>query len=81
MRRWSDLLCAFPNAATAGAENATINAKATRSLLMMVSFYDVNFHAWIIKGDSMEACSIPITARLRDHFPVQRGMRAATVGP
>jgi len=48
---------------------------------MMVSFYDVNFHAWIIKGDSMEACSIPITARLRDHFPVQRGMRAATVGP
>ena len=61
MRRWSDLLCAFPNAATAGAENATINAKATRSLLMMVSFYDVNFHAWIIKGDSMEARSIPIT--------------------
>jgi hypothetical protein len=41
----------------------------------------VNFHAWIIKGDSMEACSIPITARLRDHFPVQRDMRAATVGP
>jgi len=30
MRRWSDLLCAFPNAATAGAENATINAKATK---------------------------------------------------
>lgn len=28
---------------------------------MMVSFYDVNFHAWIIKGDSMEARSIPIT--------------------
>ena len=55
MRRWSDLLCAFPNAATAGAENATINAKATRSLLMMLSFYDVNFHAWIIKGDSMGA--------------------------
>jgi len=27
----------------------------------MVSFYDVNFHAWIIKGDSMEARSIPIT--------------------
>jgi hypothetical protein len=45
-------------------------AKARRSLLMMVSLYDVNFHAWIIKGDSMEACSIPITARLRDHFPV-----------
>jgi hypothetical protein len=61
MRRWSDLLCAFPNAATAGAENATINAKARRSLLMMVSFYDVNFHAWIIKGDSMEARLIPIT--------------------
>lgn len=36
----------------------------------MVSLYDVNFHAWIIKGDSMEECSIPITARLRDHFPV-----------
>ena len=70
MRRWSDLLCAFPSAATAGTENATINAKARRSLLMMVSFYDVNFHAWIIKGDSMEACFIPITARLRDHFPV-----------
>jgi hypothetical protein len=64
------LLCAFPNAATAGAENATINAKARRSLLMMVSFYDVNFHAWTIKGDSMEARFIPITARLRDHFPV-----------
>jgi hypothetical protein len=28
---------------------------------MMVSFYDVNFHAWIIKGDSMEARFIPIT--------------------
>jgi hypothetical protein len=70
MRRWSDLFCAFPIAAPAGAENARINAKARRSLLMMVSFYDVNFHAWIIKGDSMEACSIPITARLRDHFPV-----------
>jgi len=28
---------------------------------MMLSFYDVNFHAWIIKGDSMEARSIPIT--------------------
>jgi len=27
----------------------------------MLSFYDVNFHAWIIKGDSMEARSIPIT--------------------
>ena len=37
---------------------------------MMLSLYDVNFHAWIIKGDTMEACSIPITARLRDHFPV-----------
>jgi hypothetical protein len=55
------LLCAFPNAATAGAENATINAKGRRNLLMMVSFYDVNFHAWIIKGDSMEARFIPIT--------------------
>jgi hypothetical protein len=55
------LLCAFPNAATADAENATINAKARRSLLMMVSFYDVNFHAWIIKGDSMGARFIPIT--------------------
>jgi len=55
------LLCAFPNAATAGAENATINAKARRNLLMMVSFYDVNFHAWIIKGDSMGARFIPIT--------------------
>ena len=54
-----------------GAENTTINGKATRrSLLMMVSFYDVNFHAWIIKGDSMEACFIPITTWLRDHFPV-----------
>src|SRR5262245_61231606 len=62
MRRWSDLLCAFPNAARAGAENATINAKATRSLLMMLSFYDVDFHVWIIKGDSMEASSIPIAS-------------------
>jgi hypothetical protein len=53
-----------------GAENTTINATARRSFRMMVSFYDVNFHAWIIKGDSMEACFIPITARLRDHFPV-----------
>jgi hypothetical protein len=37
---------------------------------MMVSLYDVNFHAWIIKGDSVEARFIPSPVRLRDHFPV-----------
>jgi hypothetical protein len=38
MCRWSDLFCAFPNAAEAGGEKAMIKVVARRNLFMMVSF-------------------------------------------
>jgi hypothetical protein len=48
---------------------------------MMVSFYDVNFHAWIIKGDSMQARFIPITGSAARSLSRVTLHRAATVGP